>query len=118
MDIHFALLFSMRIFRECSFILRRAINLVCHYYAISQKLPFSECHSLDELIKAKSAKPDPFPFENDQMENAYHIAEKCLNGELESMEKLKDEFSKLPDVDDFIKTETINFNYNEGINKG
>ena len=88
------------------------------YYAISQKLPFSECHSLDELIKAKSGKPDPFPFENDQMENAYHIAEKCLNGELESMEKLKDEFSKLPDVDDFIKTETINFNYNEGINKG
>ena len=87
------------------------------YYAISNKIPFAGCQTIEELIKAKTGKLDAFEDSTEQLKQAYEIANKCLSGQYESVEKLKDEFSKLQDVDDFIKNETINFNYNEGINR-
>lgn len=85
------------------------------YNAISQKIPFSSCNSVEELIIAKSGQLDAFEFGNDQIKSAFEIAENCLSQKYDSIEKLKNDFSNLPDVDDFIKNETINFNYNEGI---
>jgi serine/threonine protein kinase len=84
------------------------------YFAITQSIPFASATNLEELITAKSGKLESFQDGNEELKAAYEIASKCLSGEIDSVEKLKEEFCKLPDVDDFIKNETINFNYNEG----
>jgi serine/threonine protein kinase len=88
------------------------------YFAITQKIPFAGCNSIEELMKAKAGSLEASEETNEQMKKAYDIANKCLNQKegFESVEKLKEEFSKLADVEDFIKNETINFNYNEGNN--
>jgi len=68
------------------------------------------------MIKSKTAGVfEPLDVQNptEQLKTAYQIATNCLSDHYESVEKLKDDFSKLADVDDYIKTETINFNYNE-----
>ena len=84
------------------------------YFAITQKIPFASCTNLEELITAKAGKLESIQDANEELKSAYEIASKCLSGEIDSVERLKEEFCKLPDVDDFIKNETINFNYNEG----
>jgi len=86
------------------------------YYAITQKIPFSGVHTVEDLVKAKAAgKFEPLEDQNasDQLKTAYEIANNCLGDHYDTVEKLKEDFSKLHDVEDFIKNETINFNYNE-----
>jgi len=83
------------------------------YYAVSEKIPFDSCKSNEELAKLKGDKYT-FPLEEeDNKKNVIGIAQKCINGEYESIEKLKNDFEKLSEVDDFIKNDTIHFNYNE-----
>lgn len=91
------------------------------YYAVTGEVPWIEYETRDEINNAwistvnnNYSKVDFLRDEdtyNPDMKRFYSMIDKLLCGKYESTEKLREEFSEIPEVKDYLKNDTLMFDF-------